>query len=167
MATTYKLIGSSTLTAEANYFTFSAIPQTYTDLVLLVGGTNTANDYGGFFLRFNGTDYSSTLTGRRLRYSGSGAQTDNSKEASWALLADGNALRKSFAEYYIPNYSASGQPKSASFFGGSPAQTYALYNNVWWNSTNAITTIDVGIFDAASNKFTIGSSAYLYGISNA
>jgi hypothetical protein len=166
MATTYTLIGSNTLTAEANYFTFSSIPQTYSDLVLMVGGSNTANDYGGFYIRFNGTDYSSTMTGRRIRYSGSGAQTDNSKEASWPLLQYSTTSAKSFTEYYIPNYSTSSTPKSASFYGGSPNQTYALYNNVWWSGTNAITTIDVGIFDAASNKFTIGSSAYLYGISN-
>jgi hypothetical protein len=166
MATTYKLIGSSTLTSEANYFTFASIPQTYTDLVLLIGGSNSANDYGGFFLRFNGTDYSSTMTGRRNRW-GNSATTDSSKESPWPLLQDSGTLRKSFAEYYIPNYSASGQPKSASVLGGSPAQTYVMYNNIWWSGTDAITNIDIGIFDAASNKFQVNSSAYLYGISNA
>jgi len=166
MASTYNLIASYTVTTAVNYITFASIPSTYTDLVLVVGGSNTANDYGGFYIRFNNTDYSSTITGRRIRWSGSFA-TDSSKEASWPLAQYSTTSAKSFAEYYIPNYSTSSTPKSANFIGGSPDQSYVLYNNVWWSGTDAITTIDVGIYDAATNKFTTNSSAYLYGISNA
>jgi hypothetical protein len=165
MASTYTLIGSSTLASESYYFTFASIPATYTDLVLLVGGSNNANNYGGFYLRFNNTSYTSTMTGRRIRWSGSTA-TDSSTEAPFPLLADSATLRKSFAEYYIPNYSTNGTPKSASVIGGSPAQTRVMYNNLWWSGTDIISTIDVGIMDN-SDKFQVGSSAYLYGISNA
>jgi len=166
MPSTHKLIASYTVTTEVTSISFSSIPQTYSDLILVAGGSNSGNDYGGYFIRFNSTDYASTMLGRRLRFESS-VTSDNSKEASWPLAQAGNLSAKSLTEYYIPNYSTSATVKSASFFGGSPDQTRVLYNQAWWSGTDAITTIDIGIFDIATNKFTAGSSAYLYGISNA
>ena len=58
MPATYEPIATTTLGSAAASITFSSIAGTYTDLRLVMVGTTSASDWA--FVRFNGTDGSST-----------------------------------------------------------------------------------------------------------
>ena len=173
MPSTYTLISSNVLTGSAASVTFSAIPSTYTDLVLRASiRTDRAAYIDSLFIRFNSLSTSI--------YSGTDIETSNgSSIGSWrsssatslgvGLYVDGNtATSNTFAnfEMYIPSYTVS-QSKPISFF--------TVAEN---NATSAGITAEAGLFrdnGAISSilignnngpNFVSGSSFYLYGIKN-
>jgi hypothetical protein len=168
MATTYTLISSSTVgSSGSSQVDFTSIPQTYTDLNVLISARNTHNNYYGFYMRFNSN--SSGYTSRRLRQSGTTVASDTSTDIHWNP-SDFTGSVFSSTSIYIPNYTGSSY-KSASI--DSVAENNATNNSnslyAWlWSNTSAITSISFGTFDAgAPDKFAQYSTFYLYGISNA
>ena len=173
MPATYTLISSNVLTTSAASVTFSAIPATYTDLVLRIsarkdGGGNT------FKVQFNSdtaTNYSNTvLTGN----SSAASSTRNTSQVYVRVFGanESTFTANSFgsSEVYIPSYTVS-QNKPIGNFGvsenNSAAADAAFINATagLWQNTAAITSIV--ITDPAAGNFVSGSSFYLYGISNA
>jgi hypothetical protein len=164
---TYTLISSNVLSSSAASVTFSAIPATYTDLVLRASVRNTSSTTITR-IRLNGatTGYS----GRSI--TGDGA-TASSQTQSTAYFYAGEQNTSSTTantftslEFYLPNYALTNQkPVSVSSATENNATTayiigYAGLSNI----TSAITSIEIYV---ATNAFDIGSSFYLYGISNA
>ena len=170
MATTYTLISSVTVgSGGASTISFTSIPQTYTDLVLLVSGRNSSTIYGGFFIKLNGSSWLSDTSAKTLYGNGSSAASNTEQEIAWTL---NNQTASTFgsAEIYFPNYTASNN-KSASINSTQEnnATTSKSSMVAWlWSQTAAITQIEIGNFDGGfSDKFVQHSTAYLYGISNA
>jgi hypothetical protein len=172
---TYTLINSNVLAATAATVTFSSIPATYTDLVLRVSGrTNRAAGFDSLVLTINGTGgtaYSRTF----IR--GNGAAAASAAAASGAsFLTDLMGITASTAtsntfgsfEIYIPSYTVS-QNKPFSFAGaGEDNITTVVYSGAsagLWSNTAAITQLSFA--PNSGTVFEIGSSFYLYGISNA
>jgi hypothetical protein len=169
MPSTYTLIASNVLTSSAASVTFSAIPSTYTDLVLRYSARNddTTTILG---VRFNGdtaTNYSTTI----LRGSGSAASSLSYNTTRTQLFEqDGiepstmTANTFNSGEIYIPSYLVS-QNKPMSTFtvtedNSSTAYMSAIAN--LWRNTAAITSINLY---SNSGNLVSGSSFYLYGIS--
>ena len=164
---TYTLISSNVLSSSAASVTFSAIPATYTDLVLRISARNTSTT-SITRLRLNGvtTGYS----GRSI--TGDGA-TASSQTQSTAYLYGGElnistttANTFTSMEFYLPNYALTNQkPISITSATENNAATAYIVGYAGLSSiTSAITSIEIYV---ATNAFDIGSSFYLYGISNA
>ena len=173
---TYTLISSNVLSSSAASVTFSAIPATYTDLVLRISArSDIAGLVNTFKLTYNsiaGTNYSYTLL-----YANGSASIVSVKDGNQSTLRhgyyDGNTTTANTfgsAEIYIPNYAGSTAKPSSSF---SVSENNATGTGDWYistyaglsQSTAAITGITIASVDTANYK--IGSSFYLYGISNA
>ena len=161
---TYTLINSNTVSGgSTGTVTFSSIPATYTDLVVVCnfGLAGAARLY----LRFNGssaTDYSDTwLTGEgATAYSGRDT-TQNAITAGGAWNGSSTSLTAS-AIISIMDYANTTTFKSvlsrmANEKGGSGSvdATVGL-----WRSTSAITSVNV----VGGNLFLSGSTFKLYGI---
>jgi hypothetical protein len=172
MATTYQLISSNVLSSSAASVTFSAIPATYTDLVLRWSGRS---DVAGqaiknVSLTFNsigGTDYSST----RLQGDGNSAASGRVSSAASITLnfategATATANTFSNNEIYIPSYAVS-QNKPIGIFNAQEdniTNAYLVAQAGLLSNTAAITSITLSV---SSDNFVSGSSFYLYGIKN-
>jgi hypothetical protein len=170
MANTYTLISSSTVGGGgASSVTFSSIPNTYTDLkVVLSARTQSPYESDNAFVTFNG---SSSGYSERVLFDINGTVysfSATSAYINWAGISSGNgATANTFgnSEFYIPNYTSSNY-KSLSADGVhennstpiSLAITAAL-----WSNTAAITSITL---TPQNPSFVGGSSFYLYGIKN-
>ena len=168
MATTYTLISSVTVGATAvASMNFTSIPATYTDLKVVISARNETGPAGNILMGFN----SSTSSFVNLFIQGDGAGVAASSVAQMIGDMDGSgetANTFNNVEVYIPNYLVS-QNKQISIFGlnetNATAASMAAVASLWRN-TAAITSITLDPLDGAAT-FQIGSSFYLYGISNA
>ena len=172
MANTYSLISSNVLSSSAASVTFSAIPATYTDLVLRCSvRTDNASGIDNLGLVFN-SDTSSLYSSIMVRSNGTTASSASQTNAAYidARQIDGNtATSNTFGstEIYIPNYTVA-QNKTSSVHFVSENNLTAGYNGTvagLYRSTTAISAITLNSVN--SNNFLSGSSFYLYGISNA
>ena len=171
MPSTYTLISSNVLASSATSVTFSAIPSTYTDLVLRVSArTDTAAAIESCYVQFNSdtaTNYSYVL----ITGNGSAASSNiySSQNYVGSIPADAaTATSNTFAswEVYVPSYLAS-QKKPLSIFGVQENnQTSAFIRPTagLWQGTSAITSIS--FTGTSGGSFVSGSSFYLYGIKN-
>ena len=174
MPSTYQLISSNTLTTSAASVTFSAIPQTYTDLVLRI---STRNDDTGItetvLMTVNGLStsiYSSTYLYAQ------GTFVSSARDSARANIDDGirgnggNATANTFSnnEIYLPNYTSSNNKVvSVHNVAENNATTNTNWNGVSANlvqTSSAITSITLS--NSTTKVFLTGSSFYLYGIKN-
>ena len=159
MAATYTPIASITLGATASSVTFNSIPQTYTDLVLIISTKNTST--GNYILtRYNsdsGTNYSQT------RILGTGSVAASNRDAndnSFALMYQTNTTDPGICVLNIFNYSNTTTNKTAISRDNFAADTTFLRVGMWRN-TSAITNISLTI---NGGNFDTGSTFNLYGI---
>jgi len=170
MPSTYNLISSNVLSSSAASVTFSAIPSTYTDLVVRASvRTDDTPEMISFLLKFNGA-VASNASVTRLEGSGSTATSNRSSASTAASLRDTNAAAStanSFTsfELYVPNYTVAAAKPSSVIVSAEQNATAATTtaHAVLFNSTSAITSIS---FNRGSDNWVSGSSFYLYGISN-
>ena len=174
MATTYKLISSVTVGGGgAASISFTSIPATYTDLVVLVSARSArSDDYRDeLHIRFNsdgGNNYSNRILQGNATSTGSGSTsaTDYIKKGT---MPGATATANTFSNnlIYIPNYAGS-TVKSVSrdevTENNSATNNYLELSAGRWSGTAAITTIT---FTPEVSTFVQYSTAYLYGISNA
>jgi hypothetical protein len=159
-AATYVPIATTTLGSAAASYTFSSIPSTYTDLVLVInGGTVTASrDMYAQFNSDTGTNYSQTF----IR--GDGTAASSSKFASqsngWLDFNGANNDLNQMWTAHIMNYSNTTTYKTyLSRFSRASAATEAIVG--LWKNTAAISTILVG---ASSGNILANTTLSLYGI---
>jgi len=168
MPTTYEPIATNTLGSAASSVTFSSIPGTYTDLVIVCAVFNSADGAGTEF-QFNsdtGTNYSNTFL------EGSGSTATSSRESNQSSIqmsfnVGGNSTNPCITTANIQNYSNTttnktliGRWNSAS--GGTYPGTSAAVG--LWRSTSAITSV---LIRTGSGNFNTGSTFTLYGIKSA
>ena len=170
MANTYTLIEAKTLGSDTASMSFTSIPATYTDLLLLTSvRINRAGVSVNMNLQFNGS--SSNYTNLTL-YSG-GTTVDSL--ASSALVgfaywySPGNGATAdtfSNASVYISNYTSSEYKPisidSTSENNGTDTNLIA-FTGVW-QDTAAITSIALSNYQGSNLRQN--STAYLYGIKN-
>ena len=159
MAVTYEKIATNTLGSAASSVTFSSIPSTYTDLVLIVNAKGTAAANPG--LRFNSdsaTNYSSTAM------NGNGVSAISFRYTSTDTLFSHNsgaAMNGVWTSFIanIQNYSNTTTYKSALTRYNTSTELDGCVG--LWRSTAAITSVTVV---TSTTSYDIGSSFTLYGI---
>jgi hypothetical protein len=160
MAATYEPIASVTISGTStNSTTFSSIPGTYTDLLVLgkAGTTGGANSW----IRFNGdtgTNYSATM----LRSTGSSAlSTRRTNENGWLQdFQRDTAVTADVWQVSVMNYANTSVYKTA--LGSTQSAQWDSVKSVGlWRSTSAISSLTVYL---TGSNFTDGSTFSLYGI---
>ena len=161
MARTYESIASQTLGSNTATVTFSSIPQTYTDLIL-VAAYDLATGGGSMALRFNSDtagNYGVTYLFSNGSISASGRVVNSTSVAAGRAAVGGQG--GGFT--HIMNYSNTTTYKNAlsRSFGTIASASPWLSTNTWRN-TNAITTITCT--DESGGNFATGGVFTLYGI---
>ena len=169
MPNTYTLIASNTVgSGGVASVTFSSIPQTFTDLVLLASTrSNIAED--GFSVRIN-NDSATNYTVRQINGNGS---TVASSSYTQGAVGGGRQPESGYTantfgnnQFYFPNYTSSNQ-KSVSIDGVNENNATTVRTQLsasLYPQTAAINRLDAF---PGSGSFVQYSTFYLYGISNA
>jgi hypothetical protein len=163
MPSTYSQIATQTLGSSAATVTFSSIPQTYTNLVLIIDGTSANDSNGG--IRFNG-DTTSNYSWTRLQGNGSTATSarasnDTSIQSFTVGTSTGGA---GAAVIQIFNYTNTTTFKTIITRHGAASVIVRAIVGLWRKTPEAITSITI-ITDNAN--FATGSTFTLYGIKGA
>lgn len=167
MPTTMKLIAKSVLGSSAASVTFSSIPSTYTDLLIVHSARTTAIvGVNWAIVHINPNGSSANGSFRELFGNGStaGSGTGLRIHGGFVTPADNTSNTFGSSEIYIPNYAGSTN-KSFSTTGLSENNATAALIDVaasLWSSTAAITSID--IVPGQGTNFATNSSFFLYGI---
>ena len=158
---TYVALANLTLGSSASSVTFSSIPNTYRDLVLVFQGTTNGGGAMGLGARFNsdtGSNYSNVFMAGDGSSASSGSGTSDRMDIGFVSGTRGNTL------FNIMDYSATDKHKtSLARYNNSAVQTVARAYR--WANTNAITSINLYNSSGNSETFASGSSFALYGIS--
>jgi hypothetical protein len=170
MPSTYTLISSNVLASSAASVTFSAIPSTYTDLVLRMSMRGSASaDSRDVQITLNAatTNYSFTAlegAGSAGAFTSRGT-TETYLFAGYSSAALNTANTFASSEIYIPSYTASQNKPISSFTVKEDNTTTGAIEAVanLWRNTAAITSIAIQL---STGNFVSGSSFYLYGIKN-
>lgn len=163
-ANTYTQIASTTVGTATSTVTFSSIPTTYTDLVLVVNAIETTNRIDATIQVGNGsvdtgTNYSRTgLSGNGT--SASSYRTTN--ETSFVIDAAGAANGAAFFTFNLMNYANTTTYKTGLARITAPAD-YARAVVHLWRSTAAINIMTI----TGNYTFKTGSTFNLYGIAAA
>ena len=160
MASTYTPIATTTLGSPAASYTFSSIPSTYTDLVVVVqaqisGGAGTA------WIQLNSdtaTNYSDTFL------TGNGSSATSTRNSSVDRLYIGDAYSSGTGNFIMNfmNYSNTTTYKTSLYRSNVPASSLSAVAGLW-RSTSAISSITIG-HNAAGQNWIAGSTFTLYGI---
>ena len=154
MPATYEPIATNTLTGTSTSVSFTSIPGTYTDLVLVANGSFSAGS--GIDTQFNsdtGTNYSRT----RVYGDGTSALSGRSTDAT-AISSGYFGTSQSVTTIQIMNYANTTTYKTL-LARGSAASNQVVATVGLWRSTAAITSITL-----SGGTFASGSTFTLYGV---
>jgi len=158
MPATYEPISTQTIGTAIASVTFSSVPATYTDLILVFNGTSASTQ--GMELRFNGdtaTNYSAT----RLRGDGASAASDRS--SSLDVMEVGNVYTSQTVNVFqIMNYANTTTFKTVLCRSNNDSAQVSARVGLWRKTPEAITTIFLR--PAGGANFSVGSVFTLYGI---
>jgi hypothetical protein len=166
MAKTYEPIATNTLATTASTITFSSIPQTYTDLrVVIISTTNPAGRTHRIQLNSVSTGVYSQGYIYGTRTTGTSATAKNTSQTfiDFTQNTGTDSTIPVMSIIDIFNYTSTSVYKTALGFtcgdknsSGSVERTVGV-----WPNTNAVTTVS---FTLGSDVFQVGTQATLYGI---
>jgi len=167
MASTYEKIATTTLGSASATVTFSSIPATYTDLMLIAKTSQDGSAAATLYVRFN-SDTNQNYSFTRIFGDGSTAYSGreyNATAGGVAIIGNQTIDSAGTSIVNILNYANSTTYKTCISRGSDVASTYVSAYCTLWRSTSAITNIDLkfgstgGFVNARS-----GSTFTLYGI---
>lgn len=160
MTVTYETIATQTLGSAAATVTFSSIPGTYTDLIIIVQGTTTTGN-SNIGLQFN-SDTGSNYSFNGLGGSGGAAVATRSTNATNIQTEYYGYFDQTIGNriIHIMNYANTTTYKTVIGRGNNSNNGTSVIVGLW-RSTSAITSATV--VDGGST-FTSGSTFSLYGI---
>jgi hypothetical protein len=166
MAYTYSKIATYTVgSGGISSINFLNIPQTYTDLKLVISGRSSGGS-GGVMINFNSDSNGSNYSQRRIQANGSTVASYGTYAQVCGFVSISTDTANTFgnSSVYMPNYTGSNY-KSYSADGLSENNGTTAYIELGaglWSSTSPITSIR--IFVDSSQNFAQYSTAHLYGI---
>lgn len=157
---TYEPIATTTVSGTGtNLVTFSSIPATYTDIVLVVSGSLTTGS-ADCKVRFNndsGTNYSRTF----MFGNGTSAISDRNSNLSGIYVINFNSSQINNSILHIMNYANTTTYKTV--VGRNNTTNVAAYVCLW-RSTSAINRFDIS---PDSGNWSDGTVLTIYGIAAA
>jgi hypothetical protein len=156
MPTTYEKIATNTLGSAAASVTFSSIPATYTDLVLVIAGGTTVNT--DIYFEFNGdtaTNYSRTYLAGDGAAVASGRNTSVTSIPSFYIGSGQSTCYAHIMSYANTNVNKTILTRSSS------VGVFVVSNVGLWRSTAAINSIKVFV---SGTNLSSGNTFTLYGI---
>lgn len=166
----YTLISTQTLNSNVTTVTFSSIPQTYTDLVLVTSARSTlaASVGSSTYMSLNGS--SANFAHRRFYGNGSAAYANvDGVSSAYSNDINGqgtNTYNFSNSKLTFYNYtSANYKPYTidTAVENSNSTAAYTMLTSGIWSNTAAITSISFA--SEGSSSFQIGSTFSLYGVS--
>jgi hypothetical protein len=162
MANTFNKIQTVTVgSGGAATIEFTSIPQTYTDLKVLISARSTNADLDDhLFVKPN----NSALNMTQLWMRGNGSASSTSTNVRFAIPgATSTASVFGNTEFYFPNYTSAA---NKDFQGTTVQETngteaYVYFCSFLWSDTSAITSL---VLDLSNGNFAEHSTATLYGI---
>jgi len=156
-APTYVEIASYTAGSSQNSYTFTNIPQTYTDLVMVSSGVGSAT--GNLECYING-DTNNRYSFNYVYGDGSSAAAGKNADTTRVVVGRlGSAVSHGIAHFQ--NYSNTSTFKNVLTKKGKGDEITMLFANVWMN-TAAITSLQV--FGESAKTMSAGYTITLYGI---
>ena len=154
MAVTYDKIATTTLGSAASSVTFSSIPATYTDIVIVMNGT--ATTAADVYLNYNTDSTSSNYSNTYLSGNGStaGSGRDPIPAVGLFYTTDSNIIAQ------VMNYSNATTYKTA-ISRSNTAASLVMSRVMMWRNTAVINQI---VIKQSSGNFNTGSTFTLYGI---
>jgi hypothetical protein len=165
MAKTYEPIATNTLSSAAASYTFSSIPATYTDLVLIASPITIAAD--NLMMQFNGdtaANYSTTILFGTGSTAGSARQSNTAVPYLGYYAGSGTTANKNITIINIMNYSNSTTYKTSVTRANNASDGVDAIVQLWRN-TAAITSILLK--QTGANNLQAGTVFTLYGIKSA
>ena len=161
MASTYEPIATTTLGSAQASYTFTSVPSTYTDLVLVA---NAGEPVGGYFsLQFNG-DTTSTYS-RTFMYGTGSSAVSNRASTTSIFINCGASAGDGVAVINIQNYANATTYKTVLARNNSQTDGLVMANVGLWRATPAaITSITL---TGGGGNLASGSTFTLYGIKSA
>ena len=166
MASTYEKIATTTLGSATGTVTFSSIPGTYTDLVIVGFASNSSADAATTgYMRFNGdsgNNYSDTLAYTESTGPNSFQNSNANSIGLWTIMGNTDTNRKSTMLINVNNYSNSTTYKTSLYRIGTPTSSTGWTNMDigLWRNTAAITSILLG----GGTDWLSNTTFTLYGI---
>lgn len=165
MPATYEPIATTTLSSTTNNVTFSSIPSTYTDLVVVASlkSNVAANDAGIFVYPNNGVNYCSftVIAGDGSSVATARITSSNSFSAWYHEVSGASVSDFTTAIYHFNNYSNTTTNKSL-LYRTNRASGYTKFYAGLAPTTSAITSLKWT--DISGTGFISGSTFTLYGI---
>ncbi len=163
MAATYEPIATTTFSSTSIDYTFSSIPATYTDLVLVASQNQSGtSDYG---IRFNGDsggNYSRTVLYGNGSAAGSTRGSTTATRISCSYYGYPPSAASTFGVGIISIMNYANTTTYKTLLARSNSAGSGLDANVGtWRNTAAITSVTI-LLDAGT--FSVGSTFTLYGI---
>lgn len=161
MPKTYEPIATYTIPSAVNNYTFSSIPSTYTDIILIASVKNNSGGSRAMQMLLNGdtgTNYSSTT----LQGDGSSVVTTRNTGTAYldpAITVSGTDFTTCI--FNFQSYANSSVYKSILLRVGSPG-TNLRENICLWRSTAAINSIKIQL--GGTDGYVAGTTFTLYGI---
>jgi hypothetical protein len=173
----YRLIQTATITSLTAAVTFSSIPQTFEDLLIMgIGRSDYGNNITNFRVRLNNDTGSFYYWYLQYSFNSTPTTNTNAKASTYGnsgivAATDGVAI-SSPAYMYLSNYTNTGSNKAWQSLTGAEmpfasSTFYGAYqgsNNYAPTSDAAITTIS--LIPQQGTGWVAGTSYSLYGISN-
>jgi hypothetical protein len=161
MPATYDPIATQTLGSSSGSITFSSIPSTYTDLVIVFSGTTPA--LVAVDIQFNGD--SSAIYSRAI-ISGNGSSASSDREVNQNQSSIGlSSTTQSDTIWQVFNYSNTTTFKTTLARANVSASLVRACVGLY-RSTSAITSVTLSVTNSATT-FNTGSTFSLYGIKSA
>jgi hypothetical protein len=154
---TYTPLATVTLASSASSVTFSSIPATYRDLILVMNGSPSTGSYA--FLRFNG-DSGSNYNYIFMYGDGSSAVSQSFTSQTQGYIGNIDATVRTTFIAQVMDFSATDKHKTFLSRNGQAAGLVIATAGRWAN-TSAVTSMSVNI---NSGTFSIGHTFNLYGV---
>jgi len=161
MTATYDCIATTTLSTTTASITFTSIPSTYTDLVLVSNLKSTGSQWVGLCIQVNSDtagNYSDTYM------YGDGSAAGSIRDSSATFANSGALSHSNFhgSVFQFMNYANTTTYKTWLCRSGIGTEGWLKASVNLWRSTSAITSIKV--YHSGGDNLASGSTAALYGI---